>query len=67
MACRLKFWHFFTEKPIVVKPVQSTLNQVVRRKILNKTSNISYKVKKYINTYLKPSSGHFSKFFLTMK
>ena len=59
MKC-FKFGRFFTEKTVVVKPVQSTLSQVKKFEILNKKRNILYKVRKYIDTYLDPNSKHFS-------
>ena len=59
MTC-FKFGRFFTEKTVVVKPVQSTLSQVKKFEILKKRSNILRKAKKYNDTYLDPNSKHYS-------
>ena len=61
MTCSFKFAHFFTEKIIVAKPVQSTLTQVEKFEFLNKRSNILCKIKKYVDTSLGQSSNFFFK------
>ena len=61
MTCSFKFAHFFTEKIIVVKPVQSTLTQVEKFEFLNKRSNILCKIKKYVDNSLGQSSNFFFK------
>ena len=51
---------FFTDKTIIAIPMQNTLSQVEKFKILNKRRNILGKVEKYIDNNLDPNSKNFS-------
>ena len=56
---RFRFGRFFTDRTIVVKPLNSSLSDAKKKESLTEKYNVLKTVSDYINEYLNPSKHNF--------